>query len=240
MTRRYAQAGFSLTEVLLAVATLTIGMVFIGGTFFVGVHFSARSFEEGVGSIVARNAVGMIRLYGVNPADPNLESGKVVDFTDVAPVNLKLGTDDFVYTYNPQFRWDAVLQRLPNTVDLYGVTVFVSRWNRDETYPPQLEAHTVEVLDNRFIDPNTGEGLYQGQWVVDGGDRNRIYRVVRSRADSSQPGDWELTPAPTGESADKSAFDMEIWSVFPNPKGLSGIQSRIVYVLKDEVRLVTE
>ena len=33
MTTRKLTTGFSLTEVLFAVATLTVGMVFIGGTF---------------------------------------------------------------------------------------------------------------------------------------------------------------------------------------------------------------
>lgn len=228
--------GFSLTEVLLAVATLTIGMVFIGGTYFVGVHFSARSFEKGLGSVVAREALNMIRLHGVNSKGVPIDGA--VSFASVSATPLNF-VDDFVYEHNSQFRWDAVLQRINGSANLYGVTVFVSRWNRDETYPPLFESRTVTVKGGRFIDGTDGSGesygLSHGQWVADAANRNRVFRVMRS-----QGGGWELTPDPSNGSTTLTDYDLELWSLFPNPKGLSGIQSRVVYVLRDEIRLATE
>ncbi|MCP4452964.1 MAG: prepilin-type N-terminal cleavage/methylation domain-containing protein, partial [Planctomycetes bacterium] len=48
MTDKRRQSGFSLTEVLLAIATLAIGMLFVGGTFVLGIHFSRLSTEQSI------------------------------------------------------------------------------------------------------------------------------------------------------------------------------------------------
>ena len=64
--------GFSLTEVLLAVATLTIGMAFVSGTFVAGVFLSTISSERTMAAVVADEAFAKIRLFGINPADSNL------------------------------------------------------------------------------------------------------------------------------------------------------------------------
>lgn len=224
--------GFSLTEVLLAVATLTIGMVFIGGTFFVGMHYSTRSVEQGMGAVVAREAVSLIRLYGMDLADPNLSADKVVDYTTVAPAGLT--SDTFVYLYNPQYRWDAVCQRVPGTTNLIAVTVFISRWIGDEDNPPQLRTLDVTV-DDRFLDPDQPGILAHGSHVVDGQDIRRIYEVTRSQADATDGVRWELVPDPN--RVDPGGTLNEIWTVAPDATGSSETESRIVYVTKDEIRI---
>jgi len=69
----HRQSGFSLTEVLLAVATLAVGMLFVAGTFLLGVHFSRISTERSIGAVVAEEAFAKIRLFGLDnfTADPN-------------------------------------------------------------------------------------------------------------------------------------------------------------------------
>ena len=59
--------GFSLTEVLLAVATLAIGMSFVGGTFLVGVHLSTVATERTIAAVAADEAFAKIQLYGLDP-----------------------------------------------------------------------------------------------------------------------------------------------------------------------------
>jgi len=232
MTKRKRQYGFSLTEVLLAVATLTIGMVFIGGTFFVSVHYSTQSVEQSMGTVVAREATSMIRLYGVDLTDPNLQGGQVVNFAEVS--SLELAPETFVYTCNPQYRWDAVCQLVPGTSNLIAVTVFVSRWIGDADNPPQLRSLGV-TLEDRYIDPDEEGILSHGQSVVDSKDSHRLYEVTRSRADTTKGVRWELVPDPN--RIDPTGTLDAVWTVAPDPAGSSGTQSRIVYVTKDEIRL---
>lgn len=241
-TRKRLQHGFSLTEVLLALATLTVGMVFVGGTFFVGVHYSARSFEQNLGAVVAREAVEMIRLYGITGLGGAMDTFSNVRVRHPDPnEDAELARTLFVYDENPQFRWNALLQRraggLGNQVD---VTVFVSRWNEhdDPDHPPVLRNLSLDVVEGRFIDTaqSDAEHLYHGQQVVGGRDSRWIFKVVRSRTDSPKPGFWELVPEPSQIDPSLSGdYTLPIWAVIRNENGRPGIQSRIVHVMKDQI-----
>ena len=69
MNNEVKNAGFSLTEILLAVATLGIGMLFIAGTFLAGIHFSTIATEQTTAVVVADEAFAKIRLYGIDIND---------------------------------------------------------------------------------------------------------------------------------------------------------------------------
>jgi len=107
--------GFSLAEVLLAVATLAIGMIFIGGTFVVGVHFATVSTERTIAAVVAKEAFAKVRIFGVDRDDPNL------------------AVDRFAYpstrtASEKQYYWSALCRRMPSDPNhSLQVTVFVSR-----------------------------------------------------------------------------------------------------------------
>lgn len=58
--------GFSLAEVLIAIAILTIALVMVGASFPVGVAMTANVAERTIASVVADQAFAMIKLYGVN------------------------------------------------------------------------------------------------------------------------------------------------------------------------------
>lgn len=59
--------GFSLTEVLLAVGTLAVGMIFIAGVFPVGIHFTTVATERTIAAVVADEAFAKIRMIAAGP-----------------------------------------------------------------------------------------------------------------------------------------------------------------------------
>jgi hypothetical protein len=139
MSRNVRQHGFSLTETLLAVATLAVGLLFIGGTFMTGVYFSTVSTERTIGSVVADEAVAKIRLYRLDPSaitpaslyalDPNSGDPASVPYV---PFDWLSGIPSSEYLYPStgdttvaQYSWAAICRRLSGR--LVQVTVFISR-----------------------------------------------------------------------------------------------------------------
>ena len=123
MTEKHRQSGFSLTEVLLAIATLAIGMLFVGGTFMLGIHFSRVSTEQSIAPVVAEEAFAKMSLYGVAgwSSDNTLSELSLVD------------ANDWEYRYPSvrdetlkQYYWTAIGRRISGS-DLNEVTVFVMR-----------------------------------------------------------------------------------------------------------------
>jgi prepilin-type N-terminal cleavage/methylation domain-containing protein len=133
-------AGFSLTEVLMAVGILGVGMLFIAGTFPVAIYFNTVAAERTTAAMVADEAFAKIRLYGVPdftlpvwPSNPSC-----VDFNDIwyqtsILVNpaLRIDPNEFAYPstdmplQDKQYYWSALCRRVGfNNVQ---VTVFVSR-----------------------------------------------------------------------------------------------------------------
>ena len=144
-------SGFSLTEVLLAVGTLAVGMIFIGGTFVVGIHFTTISSERTTAAIVADEAFAKIALYGVNLGDPNLTFNRLTPFEALAA--RAVDPNEFAYPsvrtpVERQYFWSALCRRLdPNPAGrVVEVTVFISRrigsdpryWLRNSFMPPVL------------------------------------------------------------------------------------------------------
>jgi len=77
--------GFSLTEILLAIGVLVIGMLFIAGVFPVAIHFSTMATEETIAAIVADEAFAKIKIYAL---------GDLIDYTDDIDISKsKLRTD---------------------------------------------------------------------------------------------------------------------------------------------------
>lgn len=130
-----------MTETLLAVATLAVGLLFVGGTFMTGVYFATVSTERTIGSVAAGEAVAKIRLYGLDPnaiapvplyaLDPN--SGDPA-FIPYVPFDWLSGipSSEYLYPSTPdtsaaQYSWAAICRRMPGGGRLVQVTVFVSR-----------------------------------------------------------------------------------------------------------------
>jgi hypothetical protein len=141
-------SGFSLTEVLLAVGTLTIGMVFVAGVFPAAIHFTTIATERTIAAVAVDEAFAKIKIYAIG--DPNvlvddidfnrLKEDGLTDFNDINepfPAIKNAIYNEFVYPStgdsDKQYFWSA-LCRLTEGYDAVSnpnppvqVTVFVSR-----------------------------------------------------------------------------------------------------------------
>lgn len=116
--------GFSLTEVLMSVGVLAVGMSFIAGVFPVAIHYSTVSTERTIATIVADEAFAKVRLFGQNidlgssvwPGVPSQaidynRTKDCVDFNDVCRYYLNF--------YNNVAPWELVYSEFtyPSTSD---------------------------------------------------------------------------------------------------------------------------
>ena len=143
------QSGFSLTETLLAVATLAIGMMFISGTFLTGVYFSTLSTERTVAVVAASEALAKIRIAA---PDPNSLGLKTDGFVLYKPLTGVSTDEEHLYPSTRleperQYSWSMICRRMSAGSRLVQCTVFVSRQTANATYRvrksgtgwPQLE-----------------------------------------------------------------------------------------------------
>jgi prepilin-type N-terminal cleavage/methylation domain-containing protein len=132
------QRGFSLAEVLMALAILAVGMAFIAGVFPAGIYYTIISTERTLGSVVADEAFAKIRLYGVDVSSwpskqPQSSEPNCRDFSAVSTI----ADSEFAYPSDPnidisdkKYYWSALCRRVSGTKpgeSMVQVTVFVSR-----------------------------------------------------------------------------------------------------------------
>jgi prepilin-type N-terminal cleavage/methylation domain-containing protein len=197
MGKKRQHKGFSLVEVLLAVATLAIGMVFIGGTFLAGIFFATIATERTIAATAADEAFVKIKLYGLNPADPNLATNRLTPFVQLNPI----APDEFGYPSTrtlaeKQYYWSALCRRASSdpTNRLVQVTVFVSRkvgtgamypGGARRPVPWQVGVSTVAGLgnENKLTINTPGEEafVHDGGTVADN-QTGRLYRVLQHDA----------------------------------------------------------
>jgi len=128
ISNRQSARGFSLTEVLIAVGLLAVGMLFIAGVFPVSIHFTTVATERTIAATVADEAFAKIKLYGFLPiTDVNWVATGQSSFEKVA--STQPPTVCFTYPstndLNSKYWWSAICRRVsPSDVQ---VTVFVSR-----------------------------------------------------------------------------------------------------------------
>ena len=181
--------GFSLTEVLLAVGTFSIGMIFIAGVFPVAIHFTTIATERTKAVIVADEAFAKIRLYGVSLADPNLIYNQLTPFESVVlnPINY----NEFAYPstdtgiMQKHYYWSALCRQVD--VSNVQVTVFVSRkigsgtmYVGGQNWPVLVPVSVSGVFGNREL---TIQNLLDKTFINDGytiigNESGRLYRVL--------------------------------------------------------------
>src|SRR4030042_3058651 len=83
--------GFSLTEVLMAVGILSMGMMLIATMFPVGIYLTTVATERTMAAIVYDEALAKIQLYGIGSSPP---SG-IGDYNDI--VGLTINSTEFSY-----------------------------------------------------------------------------------------------------------------------------------------------
>lgn len=209
------QYGFSLLETLLAVSTLAIGMIFVGGTFLTGIYLATVSTERTIATVAADEALAKIRLYGLDPDDPNLATDACTPYTQLVSIpssELRYpSTDANDANSVQQYSWAALCRRLAPGSRLVQMTVFVSRqrgadtryWTR-EPETDKLEQvelpHAVRVnvvqdandADDELTieDAVTSDETDEETFINDGAtiidnETGHIYRVLERYADPS-------------------------------------------------------
>jgi len=198
--------GFSLMEVLLAVGTLSIGMIFVAGVFPVAIHFSTIATERTIAAVVADEAFAKVRLFGINP--DALQSNQSTPLTSLLSIN----PDEFAYpSYDnadilqSRYCWSALCRRVGTepASRLVQITVFVSRkigagnvyWLRNQGntplgtstgYPvPILVSVSAGSNPNELIindvDPTPGtpeETFINDDYTIVDNATGRLYRVL--------------------------------------------------------------
>jgi len=134
MMENRRQYGFSLTETLLAVGTLAIGLMFIAGTFLTGVYFSTTSTEQTVAAVAAAEALAKMRIYGLDPNSSGLKSEGHVLYEPPT----RLAAEEHLYPSTRQeaqrqYSWTALCRRMTGS-RLVQCTVLISRQTTGATY----------------------------------------------------------------------------------------------------------
>ena len=191
-----------MTEVLLAVGTLAIGLMFVAGTFLAGIHFSTIATERTIAAVAAEEAFAKIQIFGINPASPTLAVDKSVPFEVlnlINPAEFAYPSTDTVT--DKQYYWSALCRRDdPDlTAGLIQVTVFVSRKIAANTryrnpanpfdidvalsYPVPVDVAVSLVSGNVLAITAPGREIFinDGYTVVDN-QTGQIYRVLERDA----------------------------------------------------------
>ena len=207
------KAGFSLTEMLIAIAILATGLLFVAGTFPVGIYFTVVAAEKTTAAVVADEAFAKIKLYGVgNPGTLSADEQISVETLGIIP------PIEFVYpsTILPadqqhQYSWSAMYKRIPGTFNLVQVTVFVNRkvgtgstywpvtYPLDATigstpvlWPQPVSVNVVSVpsfpdqlkIVSRAVTPDENTFINDDYKIVDD-KTGHIYRVVERNPDGA-------------------------------------------------------
>lgn len=194
MSKNLQHSGFSLIEILMAVGTLGIGMLFIAGTFLAGIHLSTIATEQTTAAVAADEAFAKIRLYGVGL------SNLAVDQLKSYEPQRTMDPNEFAYpstdadVSQKQYFWSAFCRRVGSNPDsrLVQITVFVSRKvgsaasYRDgagRPVPMQVAFSANAGGDLLTItEPDKKTWINDGYTIVDN-KTGRIYRVVERTAD---------------------------------------------------------
>jgi hypothetical protein len=224
MRKRRKYRGFSLTEVLLAVGTLAVGMVFISGTFLTGIHFSTISTERSIAAVVADEAFAKIKVYGINFSDPNFVANQQARFDSISSIS----TRPFEFAYpstntltEKHYYWSALCRPVYSSPGnrVMQMTVFISRKLGDTTtyvggaaWPVPVQVGVSGAFGDRVLTV-TGDITFinDGYTIVENGTGD-IYRVVERAADPAFPEQITLAQDKPWQGGDS------VW-VIPPPVG---------------------
>ena len=259
MKRKSRQSGFSLLETLLAVSTLAVGMIFVGGAFLAGIYFATVSTERTIATVAAGEAYAKIRLYGLDPNNPNLSTDGFTPYEEI----VTIPSSEQVYpsidvNSTREYSWTALCRRTDAESRLVEVTVFVTRrigtngryWVRGAgTGAPDLEqvelprAVRVNVVQNTGDDDDeltiedavTSDEIDEQTFINDGativdGQTGQIYRVLERYAEAPDRIKLDRAWVEVPSTASEGAG---VWVV---PRPVSGGRSPLVAVYQEVLR----
>ena len=229
MSSVHRHKGFSLTEVLLAIGTLAIGMSFVGGTFLVGVHLSAIATERTIAATAADEAFAKVQLYGIDFSSPDLSVDKQVLFSTLNPIPI----DEYAYpsakiTSEKQYYWAALCRPVSSNAEnrIIQVTAFISRRvGRGSAIPVPVEVPVTGVTgeDKLIVDSAAQQSLINAGSKIVSNLTGKLYRVVERDAVSqntitldvpwqggASDSVWVIPPIATGKSPCVAVYQKEI------------------------------
>ncbi len=133
VAKKLKNNGFSLTEVLMAVGILSVGMMLIATMFPVGIYLTGLASERTMAAIVADEAFAKIRLYGIDSSSLLWNIQSCLSYENVP--GRTIDPNEFSYpsvdpcVTNRQYYWSASCNKLsmgPAGMECL-VTVFVAR-----------------------------------------------------------------------------------------------------------------
>lgn len=231
----------------MATAILAIGLVFIAGTFPVGISLTAATVERTTAAVVADEAFAKISFLGVDDDWPkDAKTDTCTAYEDAAKAK-KIGSEEFAYpslltTLPSQYCWSALCRPIPDVAQrLVQVTVFVSRKvnpalkypyptaddslgeksPRPRPVPVRLPAGPKENLfvygSSILSDYPVTSFLRTNATILD--DRTgQLYRIVNLKPDKDNPNWWEIVLDRLWPGAQTDPVPAKIW-VVPPPVG---------------------
>jgi hypothetical protein len=187
---RASRPGFSLMEVLIAVGTLALGMLFIASVFPAGVYWTTVASERTISAVAAEDAFATIKLYGLRFTDPNWSGSGQTPLEAVSPIS----SYSYEYAYPSdgvnlnlkKYWWSAICQKI-DTNDVQ-VTVFVSRKvGTGVKYPNTIDPNrpvAVPVLFSAVLPTSELTLSIPDRTLINGGSTiiddqtGQIYRVL--------------------------------------------------------------
>jgi hypothetical protein len=222
MINRRQYRGFSLTEVLLAVGTLAIGMVFISGTFLTGIHFSTIATERSIAAVVADEAFAKIKVYGINFTDPNFVVNQQARFDSVSFIQpFEFAYPSTKTSTEKHYYWSALCRPVYSGPGnrVVQVTVFVSRklgsttmYQGGAAWPVPVQVGVTGTVGDRILTVTGDVTLINDGYTIIENGTGKIYRVVERGADPAFPEQITLAEGQPWQGGDS------VW-VIPPPVG---------------------
>jgi Tfp pilus assembly protein PilV len=221
MNNELGKSGFSLIEILLAVGTLGIGMLFIGGTFLASIHFSTIATEQTTAAVAADEAFAKIKLYDIDPTSLADDQSELFErLSSIDPNEFAYPSAD-IDTSQKQYYWSALCRRVSSNSNsrLVQITVFISRKiGSSASYrggvgrpiPMKVGVSGITGQSRLTIAESDKITWINDAYTIVDDKTGRIYRVIER--DPEQPNEIRL------DRPWQSSTDSSVW-VVPPPTG---------------------